>query len=365
VQDQCRTRIAGVITGHGDGGHLCTLHAISRWPGCLEIGPEDERTNMIGRLRVEGHLRHVAGTTLITSNTTQTGVEAPLYITGDDASYKSNRGVFEVAGGTVKVTRYCRMDIRQYGQVIVTNGLLDAWNTAEYLNAHPSPARLIVGGNGTMTCRLLRISQCARRDANGEPRAEVSVTTGGVLKLEKFRADPVNAPNSCGILNLDGGVVVSQRNEENFLGESGTPAHETTWQSNILVRAGAGGAIIDTEDYTVTVKAPLRSGAAADGGLVKRGAGTLIMASTNSYNGATRVEGGQLVFTHVDGLPSGALEFSAGAVASEDKTTPHLVAKFLGGQHRAPHRRRQPPRHVHRGEDTGHVHRAADRHARA
>ncbi len=332
VQDQCRTRIAGVITGHGDGGHLCTLHAISRWPGCLEIGPADERTNTIGRLRVEGHLRHVAGTTLITSNAPgKISANAPFYVAGNGSSYQSNMGVFEVAGGTVKVTQSCFMDVKQYGQVIVTNGLLDAWNTAEYLNAHPSPARLIVGGNGTMTCRLLRISQCDRRGANGEPRAEVSVTTGGVLKLDKFRVDSANAPHSCGILNLDGGVVVSQRNEENFLGKSGTSALETTWQSKILVRAGAGGAIIDTEAYSVTVKAPLRSGAAADGGLVKRGAGTLIMASTNSYNGATRVESGQLVFTHVDGLPPGALEFSAGAVASEDKTTPHLVANSWAG----------------------------------
>jgi len=324
-------RIAGVITGHGTDGHLGTLRAVSNWSGCLEIGPEDERTNTIGKLRVDGHLRHVAGTTLVTSNAPgKIGADAPFYVTGNGSSYQPNKGVFEVAGGTVKVTPTCWMDIRNYGQVIVTNGLLDAANTAEYLNALSGPARTLVGGNGTMTCRQLRISQTDMRYASGEPRAEVSLTTGGVLKLGKFWIDP-GAATSCGILNLDGGVLVAQRNEVNFLGESGTPAQETVWQSNILVRAGSSGAIIDTEGYTVTVKAPLRSGAEVDGGLVKRGTGTLTMASTNSYNGATRVEGGQLIFTHADGLPAGALEFSADVAASTDKTTPNLTATSWTG----------------------------------
>ena len=68
----------------------------------------------------------------------------------------------------------------------MTNGLIDAANTAEYLNALSGPARTLVGGNGTMTCRQLRISQTNMCYASGEPRAEVSLTTGGMLKLGKF-----------------------------------------------------------------------------------------------------------------------------------------------------------------------------------
>ena len=50
------------------------------------------------------------------------------------------------------------------------------------------------------------------------------------------------------------------------------------------------------------------------GGLTKRGAGTLTMVNTNTYNGVTRLEGGKLVFSHAQGYPGGDLEIAAAAV---------------------------------------------------
>jgi autotransporter-associated beta strand protein len=319
-------RIAGVITGHGEDGHLCTLKKVGTWGGCLEIGSEDRRTNTIGRLIVEGHLRHVAGTTLITSNAVDKADDnAPFYVAGNSSSYQPAKGVFEVAGGTVKATKSCWMVVKNYGQVIVTNGLFDVSATADYLNAIGSPARTVVGGNGTMTCNRLRVSQTDKRDVNGKPLAEVSVTTGGVLKVRSFFVAGGSGTTCC-TLNLDGGQIVARANEDYFLGnETITP-----WESNILVQVGAGGAIIDTEGYNITVKAPLRSGAAADGGLVKRGTGTLTIANTNGYNGATCVEGGRLAFSHPDGLPAGALGFSPGVVTNT-ATAPHLTANSWSG----------------------------------
>lgn len=67
----------------------------------------------------------------------------------------------------------------------------------------------------------------------------------------------------------------------------------------------------------------------AHGGLTKRGAGTLTLTSTNTYGGATRLEGGTLAFTHPAGFPGGDLEIPAATLAAKDVATPLLTAAAL------------------------------------
>lgn len=64
-----------------------------------------------------------------------------------------------------------------------------------------------------------------------------------------------------------------------------------------------------------------------DGGLTKLGAGTLTLASSNTYAGVTRVEAGTLAFTRADGFPGGDLEFPAAALLSG--ASPQVVAPSL------------------------------------
>jgi len=71
----------------------------------------------------------------------------------------------------------------------------------------------------------------------------------------------------------------------------------------------------------------------AHGGLTKRGAGTLTLVSTNTYGGATRIEGGTLAFTHEHGYPGGDLEFPASVVQgtlSAPLLTAHTLAFAAG-----------------------------------
>ena len=67
----------------------------------------------------------------------------------------------------------------------------------------------------------------------------------------------------------------------------------------------------------------------AHGGLTKRGAGTLTITCTNTYGGATRLEGGTLAFSHEHGYPGGDLEIAAAAVQGQTLAAPLLTAHTL------------------------------------
>lgn len=62
------------------------------------------------------------------------------------------------------------------------------------------------------------------------------------------------------------------------------------------------------------------------GGVTKVGPNTLTLACANTYGGTTRIDGGTLAFTHVDGMPGGDVEFTAAALAGGAKTQPLLTA---------------------------------------
>jgi len=319
VQSGDVARIAGVIQGYGADGHLGGLDVVNNWSGCLAIGPEDGRTNQIGRLRVYSHLRHVAGTTLITSNMVQkTAANSHFYLCGNGSSFTETKGTLDIAGGLVKVTRGSWIETSSCGQLIVTNGTFDCSATSEFLNALGSGGRVIVGENGTMICNQLRITQDSGK-IDGVPRSYVHLRKGGVLKTTKFWIDSGNTA-SVGSVLLDGGTLMPRGPTVNFLGETNSDKQRDLWNANIFVRSCAGGAVFDTDGFSISVKNPILSGAAADGGVVKKGLGTLTLVSTNRYNGVTRVDGGKLVFEHANGFPGGDLEVSAKALKDNPRT---------------------------------------------
>jgi autotransporter-associated beta strand protein len=79
------------------------------------------------------------------------------------------------------------------------------------------------------------------------------------------------------------------------------------------------GAIIDDGGYAITIAQPLIHSAIAgdnviDGGLIKRGAGTLSLSGTNTYNGNTTINAGTLALSGSGSIASSGIIISNGAI---------------------------------------------------
>ena len=86
---------------------------------------------------------------------------------------------------------------------------------------------------------------------------------------------------------------------------------------------------VDSWDRKSTFPCTYTLGDVAGGGFTKKGGGKLTLKGANTYAGATRLEGGTLVFTDPNGYPGGDLEIAAGAVQGQTLATPLLTADTL------------------------------------
>jgi len=260
--------------------------------GTVVLNPGADKVNLFGTLQT------AAGTLVIASGTNMVthycGVQ-------NGPGLRVNGGVLLVAGGVLKTTaqKYVNVD---GGHLLVTNGVVDTTSCDEILNGINSPAGYTsVSGSGILIANRIRISQNTGNPSNNV----VSANTGGVMRLNQFYID-VNFPAPSGILRLNGGTVQARINEVNFLGTTETLIGNSNdkWLTNIFVHVMAGGAVFDTDGKNISIKQPLLAGVAGDGGLRKRGAGTLTLMNTNTYNGVTVVEGGTLKWGRNDVLSS-------------------------------------------------------------
>ncbi|HNX34401.1 MAG TPA: autotransporter-associated beta strand repeat-containing protein [Kiritimatiellia bacterium] len=210
-------------------------------------------------------------------------------------------GTLLVAGGLLKTTTGAYVNV-DGGHLLVTNGVADTLSCGEILNGIGSTYGFTtVGGSGVLLAKRIRISQNSTPATNNV----VTVNTGGLLSLESFNIDITATFRQLGTLVLNGGTLQARIDTDNFLGTTATLVgnNNDKWLTNIFVYVREGGAIFDTAGRNISIKQPLYTEAAVDGGLIKRGAGTLTLMNTNTYNGASVVEGGTLKWGRNDVLP--------------------------------------------------------------
>jgi len=263
-------------------------------------------------------LRPTAGTLYVRSgsnlvNIASGGVAASGF-------FINNNGTLLVGGGEIKTTGggYATT---QNGTLIITNGTVNLNSVAELLNAYSGSGNVTVSGSGVLELKTLRISQ-----TGGSPDLNVvNVHTGGVIRMDRFYID--EKTQSKGRVNFNGGTVVAKSTRGDFMGIA-----NTNWYSGIFFTVREGGAVIDSNGVDIDSKMPIYSGAAPDGGLRKRGAGTFTLANTNMYNGATVVEGGTLTLGLNNALPpTNTVMVSSNALFNANGKSQTLAALGGGG----------------------------------
>ena len=105
---------------------------------------------------------------------------------------------------------------------------------------------------------------------------------------------------STGLFAFNGGCLQATKETRAFY------AGEAASWANVSFTVGEKGAGFDLSNSTnLWWGKPLISGAAADGGLFKRGAGILILTSANTYNGPTVLERGRIQARVDYAIPAG------------------------------------------------------------
>jgi autotransporter-associated beta strand protein len=176
--------------------------------------------------------------------------------------------------------------------------------------------------------------------------AAVTVAATGTLRVG-------NGVASNGTVNLNGGTITAPKVDTtggtsafNFNGGTlrSNAASATYFQGLTTGNVRNGGALIDTNGNNITIAQALLHStvggdAATDGGLAKSGAGTLILAGANTYNGPTSIGAGMLVFAGssttgnislADGTTLGARVTNINASVVSNTNNPNLTLGTAG-----------------------------------
>lgn len=196
-------------------------------------------------------------------------------------------GIVNLTGGTISNT--IGNVGRQAGGTGTVNASGGVWTNT---------SQLIAGNEGTGTVTISGTAEVNAPDTVvGRMAGGVGTLNlnGGLLSTGAVREELGN-----GTVNFNGGTLRLTGNQANLFGgfETGD------------VSIGAGGATIDTQNFTVSAS----SGIGGTGGLTKLGTGTLAIGGTNTYAGATSITDGSFV---VNGsLASSSVTMSNGTTLS-------------------------------------------------
>ena len=278
----------------------------SNWGGLITLDPGAGRTNAFGRLFVDTRrLKLASGVTCVTGPAAGTQDSAIAYVKGTGTgSFSTDRGYLLIDGGELfspKMAADRYVDVSSNGWVVVTGGgKVTMPEGVQWINGLNGPGKLTVADGGSFAVEQLRVSQ------SGGNLSEVHLEEGGLIAVHQLRMD--NA--SSGLFAFNGGCLQATGAETRAF-YAGAAA---SW-ANVSFTAGEKGAGFDLSNgVNLWWGKPLTSGAAADGGLFKKGSGILVLTSANTYNGPTVIESGRIQARVDNAIPAGTtLRLGGGA----------------------------------------------------
>ena len=213
-------------------------------------------------------------------------------------------GTYNLSGGTVNAaTNVGSVTIASAGGTGALNVSGGSFSSGD--NIFVGEGYENAGGSGT-----LRISGTGSVTANNDVRIALNSSVSGTACLDggSLTARRVTTGSGTGSFSFNGGVLSPRDSREDWFDNS----------ANLSTVVRNGGAVIDTAGFDVTLGESLAHSAVGgdnpvDGGLTKRGAGTLTLSGANTYNGATVVAGGTLAMGSASAIPANsALELLGG-----------------------------------------------------
>jgi autotransporter-associated beta strand protein len=181
-------------------------------------------------------------------------------------------GVLNLSGGTITKTDgngdHIDIGASGHGTLTQTGGLITN-TTSDFWVGESSNATWNFNGGSAL---LANVIICVDSGATGTLNIN-----GGVFRALSITTD--SAGTSTSTINLNGGTVQAASNNTNFINHLSA--------ANVQ----AGGAIFDSQGYSITIPQALVAGTGS-GGLIKLGIGTLTLAATNTYTGTTVVSNG-------------------------------------------------------------------------
>ncbi len=226
-----------------------------------------------------------------------------------------NGGLLDVAGDVRLGYNRSKNGDNLYSRLTVNNGRVAVGGKFYLLyddtqGAFTAPGSIVLNGGEVDVKGVIDMSRNAQNPGNQAYNTKFGIwLNGGVLKAENIMMTATSASTPQVVFN--GGVYAPY----------GAKAANRTMSYPNEVYVSTGGAVISTENipagkvYTVSqaLKTDPALNGAADGGLVKRGAGTLALSGANTFTGPVRVEEGTLVASSADAL-SDSIAVADGAV---------------------------------------------------
>ena len=239
---------------------------------------------------VGGKMAITNGAWAINTASTESEDYNPFWVAGG--------ATFEQTGGTLSLPRWVYLGVRwsadpttnKISTILLSGGTLTQASGGGLLVGRKNSAVLTVSGDAFLSLPgTLSLGEFAGFTT-------VCNLVGGVVAAPRIlsRARLANGPDSLtAILNLNGGTLRATSSER-LIGGSGADMNQHLTAAYVK----SGGAIIDSQAYAISINQVLLHdpdlGTVPDGGLIKRGTGSLTLSTNATYSGVTSVEAGTL-----------------------------------------------------------------------